>query len=107
MHAALFGLGERAVAWGRSRHRALQLLSERAQSALCALRAAHSTPELALRHLLLWLALQAPLFTEPVAPGRPLLVPDPELGGALPLVPERALLRYDALEGERAALAIS
>ena len=105
LHVALFGLNERAQPWGRSGHRAHALLSERAMSALCSLRAKPAEPHAVLRRLLHWLACQAELFTAPLAPGRPLLLPDPGVGGVLPQVPERALLAHDELPAERAALA--
>ena len=99
---ALFGVGERAVPFGRSRFRAHQLLSERAQSALASLRAAHSGPTV-LRLLLRWLALQCDLFSVP-ADGGPLLAVDPDFGSMLPSVPDRCLLPHDARAEERAAL---
>ena len=99
---ALFGVGERAVPFGRSRFRAHQLLSERAQSALASLRAAHSGPTV-LRLLLRWLALQCDLFSAP-ADGGPLLAVDPDFGSTLPSVPARCLITHDARAEERAAL---
>jgi hypothetical protein len=73
-------------------------------SALAALRCEHADePATALRCLLRWLATQETVFTTSRA-GMPLMVVDPDFGGTLALVPERALLPHDVGEAELAAL---
>jgi hypothetical protein len=127
-HVALYGTAEAAQPWGRSQLRAHALLSERAQarvnarfhasllrpsltppqSALASLRARGGGEAAALAGTLRWLAAVSDVFAAPLRPGdaAPLLAPDPDCGGAVPLVPARCLAPHDAGAAEREALGL-
>lgn len=78
------------------------------QSALASLRARGGGEAAALAGTLRWLAAVADVFAAPLRPGdaSPLLAPDPDCGGALPLVPARCLAPHDAGAPEREALGL-
>ena len=77
------------------------------QSALASLRARGLGEAAALAATLRWLAAVADVFTAPLrGAAAPLLAPDPDCGGAVPLVPARCLAPYDAGAAEREALGL-
>jgi len=80
----------------------------RPQSALASLRARGGGEAAALAGTLRWLAAVSDVFAAPLRPGdaAPLLAPDPDCGGAVPLVPARCLAPHDAGAAEREALGL-
>jgi len=78
------------------------------QSALASLRGRGVGEAACLAALLRWLAAVADVFTQPLrsGPHAPLLAPDPDCGGAVPLVPARCLAPCDAGAAERDALGL-